>query len=60
MRTIARLNDEFRSTLQDGIVTMTIAVRALAADLQAAALKAVQTFSTFTKRDDPYQDHDFG
>jgi hypothetical protein len=58
MFTIARLNDEFRSTLEGGKVLIT-AVNALPAELRSAALVAVQASTVFTKDDDPYEEHDW-
>jgi Protein of unknown function (DUF3768) len=58
MKTIARLNDEFRSTFEVGKVLMTAAVSTLSAELRAAAIVAVQTFSIFSKDNDPYGEHD--
>jgi len=60
VKTIARLNDEFRSTFEGGKVLMTAAVNALPAQIQAAALSAMQTFSAFTEDNDPHGEHDFG
>jgi hypothetical protein len=53
MRTIARLNDEFRSTFEDGRVLMSAAVTALPTEVRAAAIVAVQAHTVFTKDDDP-------
>lgn len=52
MKTIARLNDEFRSTFEDGRVLVTSEVNALSVELRAAAIVAVQAFTAFTKEDD--------
>ena len=59
MRTIARLNDEFRATFENGKVLMTAAVNALSVELRAAAIVAVQAHTVFTKDDDPYEEHDW-
>jgi hypothetical protein len=40
VKTIARLNDEFRSTFKDGRVLMTSAVNSLSVELRAAAIVA--------------------
>ena len=58
MKPIARLNDEFRSTFENGKVLMTAAVKALSVELRAAAIVAVQAFNVFTKDSDPYEEHD--
>ena len=58
--TIARLNDEFRSTFEGGEVLMTAAVNALPLDVRAAAIVALQASTVFTKDSDPYQERDFG
>ena len=49
MRMTARLNDEFRSTFEDGRVLMTAAVTALPVELRAAAIVAVQAHTVFTR-----------
>jgi Protein of unknown function (DUF3768) len=54
VKTIARLNDEFRSTFKDGRVLMTSAVNSLSVELRAAAIVAVQALE-----DDPYGEHDW-
>jgi hypothetical protein len=38
----------------------TAAVNALSAEVQAAAINPIKTFSPFTEDDDPNQAHDFG
>jgi hypothetical protein len=58
MKTIARLNDEFRSTFEDGRVFLTPAVQALSVDIRAAAIVAVQAHMAFTKDNDLYDEHD--
>ena len=58
MKTIARLNDEFRSTFENGKLLMTAAVKALSVELRAAAIVAVRAFNAFTKDNDPYEEHD--
>jgi hypothetical protein len=56
---MSRLNDEFRSTFEDGRVFMTAAVNALSPEVRAAAIVAVQAHAVFAKEDDPYEDHDW-
>jgi hypothetical protein len=57
---IRLLNDNFRSTLVGGRVVMTAGVDALPIDTKARVLLAVQSFSDFTKDNDPHGEHDFG
>src|ERR1700676_5337123 len=57
---IRLLNDNFRSTFVGGRVVMTQGVNALPTDTKARVLLAVQSFSNFTKDNDPYGEHDFG
>mgnify|MGYP001263663728 CR=1 FL=1 len=54
------LNDNFRSTFVGGQVVMTRGVADLPPDVQARLILAVQSFSNFTKDNDPYGEHDFG
>jgi hypothetical protein len=54
------LNDNFRSTFVGGQVMMTQGVDALPMDTKARVLLAVQSFSNFTKDNDPHKEHDFG
>ena len=54
------LNDNFRSTFVGGQVVMTAGVNALPIDTKARVLLAVQSFSNFTKDNDPHREHDFG
>ncbi len=54
------LNDNFRSTFVGGQVVMTQGVNALPIDTTARELLAVQSFSNFTKDNDPHGEHDFG
>jgi hypothetical protein len=54
------LNDNFRSTFIGGRVLMTQGVNALPPDTKALVLFAVQSFSNFTKDNDPHGEHDFG
>jgi predicted glycosyltransferase involved in capsule biosynthesis len=54
------LNDNFRSTFVGGQVVMTQGVGKLPLDTKARVLLAVQSFSNFTKDNDPHGEHDFG
>jgi hypothetical protein len=54
------LNDNFRSTFVGGQVVMTQGVDALPLDTKALVILAVQSFSNFTKDNDPHGEHDFG
>jgi hypothetical protein len=54
------LNDNFRSTLVGGQVVMTQGVAELPLDSKARVILAVQSFSNFTKDNDPHGEHDFG
>ena len=60
VRRIRLLNDNFRSTFVGGQVVMTQGVNALPIDTKARVLLAVQSFSNFTKDNDPHGEHDFG
>ena len=59
-KSIAKLNDGFRTTMIGGSVCMTAGVQGLGAEFATAALAAVQAFNEFTEGNDPYQEHDFG
>jgi hypothetical protein len=54
------LNDNFRSIFVGGQVVMTEGVDALPIDTKARVILAVQSFSIFTKENDPHGEHDFG
>jgi hypothetical protein len=54
------LNDNFRSTFVGGQVVMTAGVNGMPIDTKARMLLAVQSFSDFTKDNDPHREHDFG
>jgi uncharacterized protein DUF3768 len=54
------LNDNFRSTFVGGRVLTTAGVAELPLDTKARLLLAVQSFSNFTKDNDPHREHDFG
>jgi len=60
MNKIALLNDNFRVTFVGGRVMLTQGVNELPMDVKAQALLKVQSFSEFTKGNDPYGEHDFG
>ena len=57
---IRLLNDNFRSTFVGGQVVMTQGVAELPLATKARVLLAVQSFSNFTKDNDPHGEHDFG
>jgi hypothetical protein len=54
------LNDNFRSTFVGGRTVMTAGVNELPLHTKARVLLAVQSFSNFTKDNDPHGEHDFG
>jgi hypothetical protein len=54
------LNDNLRSTFAGGRVLMTQGVDALPTETKARVLLTVQSFSDFTKDNDPHGEHDFG
>jgi hypothetical protein len=58
MKTIARLNDEFRCTFEGGKVWMTAAVNALPVEVRSAGIVAVQASAVFTEDNDPYGERD--
>ena len=60
VRGIRILNDNFRSTFVGGQVVMTRGVNDLPLDTKARVILAVQSFSNFTKDNDPHGEHDFG
>src|SRR5215213_9867042 len=57
---IRELNDRFRTTMTGGRMLMTAGVNALPADIKAAVIQRVTTFSDFTATTDPHREHDFG
>ena len=57
---IKLLNDNFRSSFIGGQVVMTRGVAELPLDMKARLILAVQSFSNFTKDNDPHREHDFG
>jgi hypothetical protein len=60
VRRIRLLNDNFRSTFVGGQVVMTAGVNALPIDTKARVVLEIQSFSNFTKDNDPHGEHDFG
>lgn len=57
---IRQLNDWFRSTFIGGRVIITGDVRAQGQAFESETVERVQTFSAFTRDNDPYDEHDFG
>lgn len=57
---IQTLNDLFRTTFTGGQVVFTSGVHHLEKEVVQAIVSKVQSFSTFTKDNDPYGEHDFG
>jgi hypothetical protein len=57
---IRELNDRFRTTMTGGRVLMTAGVNALPAEIKAAVMQRVTTFSDFNADNDPHGEHDFG
>jgi Protein of unknown function (DUF3768) len=57
---IRELNDRFRTTMIGGKVLMTVGVNALPAEVKAAVIQRVTTFSDFDADNDPHGEHDFG
>ena len=58
--TIARLNDHFRFTGEDGWVFLSAGVSAFPVPIKDAIVQAVRHFDAFTPDNDPYGEHDFG
>ena len=56
--TIAQLNDLARTSLRDCRLVITQGIVAM--DALDAIMAAVQSFSDFNERNDPYGEHDFG
>jgi hypothetical protein len=54
------LNDNFRSTFVGGRVLTSAGVAELPIATKARLFLAVQSFSNFTKDNDPHGEHDFG
>ena len=59
-KTIATLNDAFRTTLSGGQVLMTPGVSDLPPMVLAEAIKLTTEFTAFSTDNDPYGEHDFG
>ena len=57
---IRLLNDNFRTTFVGGRIMLTAGVNELPLDVKARVILAVQSFSNFTKDNDPHREHDFG
>ena len=57
---IRELNDAFRRTFEGGRVMLTSGVDALPADVRAAVIWTVTTFTDFSPDNDPHKEHDFG
>jgi len=58
--TIARLNDHFRFTGEDGWVFLSARVAAQVCPVREAIVHAVRHFETFTPDNDPHGEHDYG
>ena len=58
--TIARLNDHFRFTGEDGWVFLSAGVAAQAVPVKDAIVHAVRNFDTFTSDSDPDGAHEYG
>lgn len=59
-RRICQLNDEFRSRLVGGVVSITSGIEALGLVAATEILDAVRRFDEFSADNDPYGEHDFG
>lgn len=68
-KTIAQMNDQFRSRLQipvfgtpevQGCFVMTSGIAALSPEDQICICAEVRNYADFTEDDDPYGEHDFG
>lgn len=57
---ISQLNDAFRKTATGGMVVMTQGVLAQSPEMIEQIMIAVQSYSAFSKDNDPYGEHDFG
>jgi hypothetical protein len=57
---IQQINDQFRTTLQGGQLTLTDGVSNQDPDTVAQILRAVIQFTDFSPDNDPYGEHDFG
>ena len=56
--TIARLNDSFRASGEDGWVFLSRGVAALPIAAKDEVIRAVRLFDAFTPDNDPYGEHD--
>jgi hypothetical protein len=54
------LNDNFRSTFVGGRVLTTAGVAELPLDTKARLILATQSYTNFSKDNDPHGEHDFG
>jgi len=54
------LNDNFRSTFIGGRLMLSAGVAELPVDIKARLFLTVQSFSDFTRDNDPHGEHDFG
>lgn len=59
-KTVAALNDQFRSTFTGGQVYMTSGIESLDERTRAEIIAAVMEFEAFDEDNDPYGEHDFG
>lgn len=57
---IARLNDQFRTTFIGGKVMTTQGIEALTIDQKMVVLAKVRKFDDFNPDNDPHKEHDFG
>ena len=55
---IRRLNDEFRTRLEGGVLILTFAVQAFSG--VGAVVELVRLYDCFNEDNDPYGEHDFG
>lgn len=57
---IRRLNDKFRKTGLGGTVMLTSGVDARSAETKQRIVDEVRDFTSFSKDNDPFAEHDFG
>ena len=57
---IRKLNDSFRQSFIGGQVLLTQGIRALPEQDIVDIMIKVQRFNDFNRKNDPYQEHDFG
>ena len=55
---IALLNDNFRNTLEGGLVLVTKEFNELSDELKNSAVEKIREFSDFSEDNDPYFEHD--